>query len=212
MLIVNNSDTDVTWWCYNSDDGVQAITLKQGDLSANGGRVSYDPPNNTTGKYKLKITVPGGGGYYVPGPRPSGTLGDALVGRGDTVTFMGSCGYEVALVGGPGTGGGIDIVNESDIGMTWWCYNSDDLLREIPLKRGDVPANGGRVSYSPQNNNTGAYYMLITRLGASATYRDWAPNQSAALGRGDIRPGGTITLRGSCRYNIIGGNKGYQVG
>ena len=77
MLIVNNSDTDVTWWCYNSDDGVQAITLKQGDLSANGGRVSYDPPNNTTGKYKLKITVPGGGGYYVPGPRPSGTLGDA---------------------------------------------------------------------------------------------------------------------------------------
>ena len=50
MQIVNESDGDVTWWCYNSDDWGREHTSPdgRGDL-AKGDRVSFNPPNNATG-------------------------------------------------------------------------------------------------------------------------------------------------------------------
>jgi hypothetical protein len=68
MEIVNESDQEVTWWCYNSDDQVRWVAMKEGNLAANGGKTSYDPPSNATGAYYVKFTVKGGGGTYVPGP------------------------------------------------------------------------------------------------------------------------------------------------
>ncbi|MGH6919902.1 MAG: hypothetical protein ACREJ0_19620 [Geminicoccaceae bacterium] len=58
MEIINESDEVATWWCYNSDDGVKMVALKQGDLSANGGRTSYDP-GGTSDRGKAAETVPG---------------------------------------------------------------------------------------------------------------------------------------------------------
>jgi hypothetical protein len=88
------------------------------------------------------------------------------------------------------------------------------MAEEIPHKKGDLSAKGGGVSYSPPRNATGAYSVLITSLGGHATYRDWAPSQSAVLGRAKVRPGGTITLRGSCEYKVVvaGEGTGYQAG
>ena len=43
MQIVNESTIDARWWCYNSNDAVKMVELKRGDVSANGGKASYDP-------------------------------------------------------------------------------------------------------------------------------------------------------------------------
>jgi hypothetical protein len=215
MEIINESDQAVTWWCYNSDDTVQWVAMKEGDLRANGGRTSYDPPGNATGAYYVKITVKGGGGTYVPGPSNSGTLGGAYARRDGTIRVQGSCGYQV--VRGPQRGGGaIEIVNESDMDVTWWCFNSDDFMQEIPHKQEDLK-KGGRASYSPPGNATGAYKVLITSRGGHATYRWWAPDQSAVEGRaGDVPPGATIVFRGSCEYDVTGtgtaAGVGYPIG
>ncbi len=68
MEIVNESDQDATWWCYNADDKVQLVALRQGDGPASGGRASYDPPGNIAGAYYVKLTVKSGGGTAYPGP------------------------------------------------------------------------------------------------------------------------------------------------
>jgi hypothetical protein len=212
MEIINESDQDATWWCYNSDDTVQLVAMKSADVPANGGRSSYDPPQNATGKYYVLITVKGGGGTMYPGPVGSGTLGHATVPRNGTILVEGSCGYEV--VRGPQRGGGpIEIVNESDMDVTWWCFNSDDFMQEVPHKQEDLK-KGGRVPYSPPGNATGAYKVLITPRGGHATYRWWAPDQSAVEGRaGDVPPGATIVFRGSCGYHVMGGlGVGHQIG
>lgn len=214
MEIINESDQAATWWCYNSNDKLKMVALKQGDLRANGGRTSYDPPNNETGAYYVLLTVEGGGGTYFPGPLGSGELGGAYARRDGTVRLRGSCEYE-AVAGPQGGGGQIEIANESDRDVTWWCFNSDDILEEVPHKKGDLKAKRGKISYGPPGNATGAYTVLITRLGGHATYRDWAPDQSAILGRVKVRPGGTITFRGSCGYEVVGtgmGGQGYQIG
>jgi hypothetical protein len=43
MLIVNESNTDASWFCYNSNDDKKLIALALGDLSAKGGQFSYGP-------------------------------------------------------------------------------------------------------------------------------------------------------------------------
>ena len=59
MNIVNEANVDASWFCYNSDDAAQTFALASGDLSANGGKFSYDPPKNATGRYHVKFTVKG---------------------------------------------------------------------------------------------------------------------------------------------------------
>jgi hypothetical protein len=60
----------------------------------------------------------------------------------------------------------MQIINESDMAVTWWCYDSNDTVREVTVDwgrgKGDL-APGGRVSYNPPNNDTGRYYVQFTR-------------------------------------------------
>ena len=49
MDIVNKSDTDASWFCYNSYNSAKWVALGSGDLSANGGSFSYQPPKNDSG-------------------------------------------------------------------------------------------------------------------------------------------------------------------
>jgi hypothetical protein len=67
MDIVNKTDIDVSWFCYNSYDGFEGIALASGDLSANGGGYAYQPPNNATGLYFVRFTQKGGGIKYAGG-------------------------------------------------------------------------------------------------------------------------------------------------
>ena len=61
ILIVNKSDRDVSWFCYNSYDDSKGIALFKGsgDLAA-GGSLSYEPPKNSTGNYYVRFTYPKG--------------------------------------------------------------------------------------------------------------------------------------------------------
>jgi hypothetical protein len=61
ITMVNNSDIDVSWFCYNSYDDAKWVALGSGDLSANGGSSSYQPPKNSTGNYYVRFTRKGGG-------------------------------------------------------------------------------------------------------------------------------------------------------
>ena len=61
ISMVNNSDIDVSWFCYNSYDTAKWIALGSGDLSPNGGSSSYQPPKNSTGNYYVRFTRKGGG-------------------------------------------------------------------------------------------------------------------------------------------------------
>jgi hypothetical protein len=105
----------------------------------------------------------------------------------------------------------MQIVNESDRDVTWWCYNSDDWGREHTLQggTGDL-AQGGRVSYDPPNNPTGLYYVVYTSKGGSRTYAWWTPSPASTLTHSPkLRRDQTVTLRGSCGYEVkVGG--GYQ--
>ena len=69
--IVNKSDTDMSWFCFNSYDDAKWIALGSGDLSANGGSFTYQPPRNSTGNYYVRFTSKGGGaelaGCYTQG-------------------------------------------------------------------------------------------------------------------------------------------------
>jgi hypothetical protein len=43
----------------------------------------------------------------------------------------------------------MQIINESDMALTWWCYNSNDGIREFTLigGKGDI-APGGKASFN----------------------------------------------------------------
>jgi hypothetical protein len=100
----------------------------------------------------------------------------------------------------------MQIVNESDRDVTWWCYNSDDPIREHPCQggTGDLSAKGGRVSYSPPSNGTGLYYVQFTNKDGKLTYAWWRPANAATLARNpSVRRDQTVTLRGSCGYQVV---------
>jgi hypothetical protein len=85
--IINKSDIDASWFCYNSYDDAKWIALGSGDLSANGGSFSYKPPKNSTGNYYIRFTR-------------KGSLTE-LVGRytlGKSVTLVGTGGQYQAQV------------------------------------------------------------------------------------------------------------------
>jgi len=118
----------------------------------------------------------------------------------------------------------MQIVNESDRDVTWWCYNSDDWGREGTLLggTGDL-AQGGRVSYNPPDNPTGLYYVVFTSKGGSRTYAFWTPSPASTLTHSPtLRRDQTVTLRGSCGYQVVNPagfpmtgealSDGYQVG
>src|SRR5262245_50674591 len=61
IKITNNSDREVSWFCYNSYDTAKGIALLggSGDLAV-GASVSYDAPRNSTGNYYVRFTHPKG--------------------------------------------------------------------------------------------------------------------------------------------------------
>jgi hypothetical protein len=99
------------------------------------------------------LTVKGGGGTYYP--EPVREFGRAYARRDGTIRLKESCAFE-AVLGPQRWGGQIEIVNQSDRDVTWWCFNSDDTFEEIPHKKEDLK-KGRRVSYAPPGNATGAY-------------------------------------------------------
>jgi hypothetical protein len=46
----------------------------------------------------------------------------------------------------------MEIVNESDGKVTWFCFNSGDVSQEVSLQHGDLRARA-KASYSPVNPN-----------------------------------------------------------
>jgi hypothetical protein len=83
MEIANKSDTDASWFCYNSNDAVKWVALGSGDLSANGGSFSYQPPKNETGLYFVRFTQKGGGTELAGGITKQ---------SGQSITLLGSSG------------------------------------------------------------------------------------------------------------------------
>jgi hypothetical protein len=59
--IINRTDMNTSWFCYNSDDVFKWVALGSGDLKAGGGSFSYQPPNNKTMLYFVRFTHQGGG-------------------------------------------------------------------------------------------------------------------------------------------------------
>src|SRR5215813_15460302 len=99
----------------------------------------------------------------------------------------------------------MQIVNESDRDMTWWCYNSDDWGREhtSPGGRGDL-APGGRSSFNPPSNQTGYYYVQFTRQGGHLPHFWWkAANQYTYARCPGIRGDETLIYRGSTSFEAI---------
>lgn len=91
MQIVNDSTIDARWWCYNSNDGVKLVELARGDVSKNGGKASYNPPSNTTGRYYVRFNKEGRG----RGPSSTGPLGGGELPASGTIVLKGSGPYKV---------------------------------------------------------------------------------------------------------------------
>ena len=92
----------------------------------------------------------------------------------------------------------MQIINESDRDVTWWCYNSDDWGREHTSPGGGDLAQGGK------SNTTGLYYVVFTNKGGSLTYAWWRPGNASTLTHSPkLRGDQTLTFRGSSRYEVV---------
>src|SRR5262245_16326765 len=99
----------------------------------------------------------------------------------------------------------MQIVNESDMHITWWCYNSYDEVREFTLDggKGDL-APGRRVSYNPPKNDTGLYYVQFTRLGGHLPSFWWkAANQYTYARLPTVDGNADLIYRGSTSFEAI---------
>jgi hypothetical protein len=91
MELVNDSTVETTWFCYNSNDLVRIFALGQGDLSANGGRVTYHPPKNDTGRYYVN--------FYLKGaPLAAAPFAGAEVGASYKLVFKHSRGQKFGIL------------------------------------------------------------------------------------------------------------------
>lgn len=96
----------------------------------------------------------------------------------------------------------MQIMNESDRDVTWWCYNSDDWLREHTSSggRGDL-AKGGRASFNPPSNETGYYYVQFTLKGGHLPHFWWKVSDQWTYARcTQVHGGETLIYRGSCSF------------
>lgn len=60
MMLINETDTNASWFSFNSNDGVKLIALDSGDLGP-GEFKMYKPVENGTHKYFIRFTEAGGG-------------------------------------------------------------------------------------------------------------------------------------------------------
>lgn len=96
MFVVNETDENVSWFAFNSNDGVKLIALWSEDLGP-GEFSNYDPVKNGTGKYFIRFTNRGGGTE----------LAGAIVPREVDISLMknGSGGYFVQISNTGGSNG-----------------------------------------------------------------------------------------------------------
>lgn len=96
MKIVNQSDIDATWRCYEEWD-----LLAEKTVSANGGKFSYDPPN-ASGQYNVNFWI--GGDPTAHNPKA------VNVPAGEIVVLGGSKGkYQVYVGSYPATSEGYQV-------------------------------------------------------------------------------------------------------
>jgi hypothetical protein len=105
----------------------------------------------------------------------------------------------------------MEIVNASDMDVTWWCYTHVEtvlsgLAQEggtLPGGKGDIPP-GGRVSYTPP---PGIVWVdvIFTKTDGERTYAWWTPSNASTLA--SIRRanwGDTVTFRrGSGHWEAV---------
>jgi len=99
----------------------------------------------------------------------------------------------------------MQIVNESDMAITWWCYNSNDGIREFTCDggKGDLTP-GGKASYNAPKNDTGYYYVQFTRKDGHLPSFWWkAANQYTYARCQGIREDETLTYRGKTSFEAI---------
>jgi hypothetical protein len=91
MRFFNQSDVDATWRCYYEKS---AVIDGYGNISANGGTSSFDPPD-ASGRYTVVFDVPSKEAKGLPRTLSSG---HNKVSADEVVSLMGSKGaYEVVV-------------------------------------------------------------------------------------------------------------------
>ncbi|WP_406667357.1 hypothetical protein [Gallaecimonas sp. GXIMD1310] len=82
MIIVNESDITVSWFCYNQQDALKWVALASGELANTTGnnQFTYNPPKNSNGLYFVRFTYKGGGTE----------IGGQIVATNQTITLHGS--------------------------------------------------------------------------------------------------------------------------
>ena len=101
----------------------------------------------------------------------------------------------------------MQIIKELDMAVTWWCYDSNDTLREATVDwgrgKGDL-ASGGRASYNPPNNDTGLSYVQFTRKDGHLPSFWWkAANQYTYARCPSVGRDATLIYRGSTSFEAI---------
>jgi hypothetical protein len=99
----------------------------------------------------------------------------------------------------------MQIVNESDMALTWWCYNSNDGIREFTLigGKGDIEP-GGKASFNPPSNQTGYYYVQFTLKDGHLPSFWWkAANQWTYARCPAVRGDETLIYRGKTSFEAI---------
>jgi hypothetical protein len=56
-------------------------------------------------------------------------------------------------------------MNKTDVEVSWFCYNSNDLVKWVALASGDLKERDGSYSYQPPKNGTDLYFVRFTHKG-----------------------------------------------
>jgi hypothetical protein len=88
MLILNETDQNISWFAFNSNDLVKAVALHSGNLGAHNFSL-YKAVKNGTGKYFIRFTRRGGGPELAGG----------IVSADSTISIIssGSRGYSIQI-------------------------------------------------------------------------------------------------------------------
>jgi hypothetical protein len=98
----------------------------------------------------------------------------------------------------------MQIINESDMAVTWWCYDSNDGLREFTLigGKGDL-APGQRTSFNPPSNTSRYYVQFTLKDGHLPSFWWKAANQWTYARCPTVRGNETLIYRGSTSFEAI---------
>jgi hypothetical protein len=113
----------------------------------------------------------------------------------------------------------MEIVNESDMDVTWWCYRATGALEaavrdvlNLPGGKGDLTP-GGRASYNP---GPGIVWVDVTftKTDGGRTYAYNLPSNASTLAhRNRVNWNDTIIFRrGSGKWEAVRKGEGVQVG